>query len=302
MIKKTLYFENPSYIHLTEKQLVVKQGSGQYSEERSLPIEDIGIVILDHPQITTTHGVTNALLKNNACIVYCDDKHLPSSIMLPLSDNDTYSEKVKHQINASEPLKKQLWKQTVSQKILNQARVLQLLGFDYKYLERLHQKVQSGDNENLEGHASAVYWEAILKKYEVKRGRFEDSPNHYFNYGYAVLRAVIARNLVGSGCLPVLGIHHTNKYNAYCLADDIMEPYRPIVDLWIMNHLDKIDEPSETLNKADKVHLLQIPVIDIEIERKKSPLMVGAQRTTASLVKCFSGEARKILYPEIKIK
>jgi CRISPR-associated protein Cas1 len=209
---------------------------------------------------------------------------------------------VKHQINASEPLKKQLWKQTVSQKILNQARVLKILGFDYKYLERLHQKVQSGDNENLEGHASAVYWELILKKYEVKRGRYEDSPNHYFNYGYAVLRAVIARSLVGSGCLPVLGIHHTNKYNSYCLADDIMEPFRPIVDLWIINYLDKIEEPSETLTKSDKVHLLQIPVIDIEIERKKSPLMVGAQRTTASLVKCYSGDARKILYPEIKMK
>jgi CRISP-associated protein Cas1 len=303
MIKKTLYFENPSYVHLADKQLVVKQKIAGMENERSIPVEDIGLVILDHPQITTTQGIIAALLKNNACIVYCDEKHMPSSFMLPLADNDTYSEKVKHQIAASEPLKKQLWKQTVSQKILNQSRVLAILGFDNKYLLRLYQKVVSGDQENLEGHASAVYWELLLKKFEVRRGRYEESPNHYFNYGYAILRSVIARNLVGSGCLPVLGIHHTNKYNPYCLADDIMEPYRPIVDLWIYRYLlEQGTIISDELSREDKKHLLHIPVLDIVIEKKKSPLMVGAQRTTASLVKCYMGESRKLLYPEIKLK
>lgn len=300
MIKKTLFFENPSYIHLHNKQVTVRQGNSKSYTEKTIPAEDIGLVILDNPQITITHGVINALLKNNACILYCDEKHMPNAFMLSLADNDTYSEKVKYQINASEPLKKQLWKQTVCQKILNQSRVIKTLGYDSKYLERLHQKVQSGDQENLEGHASAVYWELLLKRFEVNRGRYEGSPNHFFNYGYAILRSIIARNLVGSGCLPVLGIHHTNKYNQYCLADDIMEPYRPIVDLWIYNYLIALEEVTDTLSKEDKTHLLQIPVIDVELEKKKSPLMVGAQRTTASLVKCFMGTARKIIYPEIR--
>lgn len=300
MIKKTLYFENPTYISLSNAQMKITQKDGSEERIRTIPVEDIGLVILDHPQITTTQGIILALLKNNACVVYCNEKHMPESFMLPLADNHTYSEKVKDQINASEPLKKQLWKQTVGQKILNQSKVLKTLGYKYKELESIYRRVQSGDTENVEGYASAIYWEEVLRTYESRRGRFEDAPNHLFNYGYAILRSVIARNLVGSGCLPVLGIHHTNKYNPYCLADDIMEPYRPIVDLMIINYLNDNYTLSDTLTREDKLHLLHIPVIDITIEKKKSPLMVGAQRTTASLAKCYSGEARKILYPDIQ--
>jgi CRISP-associated protein Cas1 len=299
MIKKTLYFENPSYIKLEQQQLVVNQKQDLTQPDRKIPVEDIGVVVFDHPQITTTQGIISALLKNNACIIYCDDKHMPLSMTLPLYDNDTYSEKVKYQIQATEPLKKQLWKQTVSQKIFNQAQVLKLLGLDYKKIERIYPKVVSGDSDNMEGYASALYWEQLLKPFEVKRGRYEDSPNHFFNYGYAILRSVIARSLVGSGCLPVLGIHHHNKYNPYCLADDIMEPYRPIVDLWIMRYLLDKKDIDDTLSKEDKIRLLQVPVLDIMLEKRKSPLMVGSQRTTASLVRCYAGETRKVLYPSI---
>lgn len=302
MIKKTLYFENQAYISLWNQQLKV-QGKNLLNEEysRTIPVEDIGLVILDHAQITLTHGIINALIQNNACIIHCDEKHLPNGLMLPLADNDTFTEKVRIQIEASEPLKKQLWRQTVATKIFNQSRTLQILGLPYKEVERLYKQVSSGDQENLEGHAAALYWSALLKPYAVNRGRYEEGPNFLFNYGYAVLRAVIARNLVGSGCLPVIGIHHRNKYNAYCLADDIMEPFRPIVDLYIMQKLLSGDMAvGENLTKENKIALLNIPVIDITIDKKKSPLMVGAQRTTSSLVKCFSGELRKIQYPEIQ--
>jgi CRISPR-associated protein Cas1 len=301
MIKKTIYFSNPAYIHLTNAQLSVKQSENGKDTTRLIPIEDIGIVILDHQQITTTQGVIQSLLQNNACIIYCDQKHMPISYMLPLHDNHTYSEKIKYQIHASEPLKKQLWKQTVTQKIINQAAVLKILGLNYKELESIHRRVLSGQVDNAEGYAASVYWAELLKPFDAKRGRFEASPNHLFNYGYAILRSVIARNLVGSGCMPVLGIHHTNKYNPYCLADDIMEPFRPIVDLYIMQYvITKNYTISPELEKDDRIFMLQIPVLDIVIDKKSSPLMVGSQRTTASLVKCFMGELRKIQYPEIK--
>jgi CRISPR-associated protein Cas1 len=223
---------------------------------------------------------------------------MPVSMSLPLASNDTYTEKIKYKIEASEPLKKQLWKQTVQQKIKNQALVLKSLGYESKQLEKMIPRVNSGDPENFEGQAAAVYWEKLLADHDVTRGRYEGPPNHLFNYGYAILRAVIARNLVGSGCLPVLGIHHSNKYNAFCLADDIMEPYRPLVDKMVMDYIRSKDRISDELTCEDKKQLLQIPVMDIRIENKTSPLMVGAQRTTASLAKCYMGTARKILYPE----
>jgi CRISP-associated protein Cas1 len=301
MIKKTLYFSSPAYVHLENAQLSVRQTELGKETQRKIPIEDIGIVILDHQQITTTQGVIQSLLLNNACVVYCDQKHMPISYLLPLHDNDTYSAKIKHQLMASEPLKKQLWKQTVTQKIHNQYAVLKLLDLPHREIAALHRRILSGNVENVEGFASAVYWRELLRPFEARRGRYEAPPNHLFNYGYAILRSVIARNLVGSGCLPVLGIHHTNQYNPYCLADDIMEPFRPIVDLYIMQYLiERNYEIDIDLSKDDRIHMLNIPVLDIVIDKKSSPLMVGSQRTTASLVKCYMGELRKIQYPEIK--
>lgn len=297
MIKRTIYFGNPAHLSVRNKQLSIKKYPSE--EEHTIPIEDIGLIVADHKQVTFTQTVVTSLQANNAAILWCGDNHMPLSLTLPLYSNDTFSEKVRYQIEASEPLKKQLWKQTVVAKIKNQYVVLDYLGNKSLLLEKMVSRISSGDAENYEGQAAAIYWNAILKKFEVTRGRFDGGPNVLFNYGYAILRAVIARNLVGSGCLPVLGIHHSNKYNPYCLADDIMEPYRPIVDLYIMRYLESLEDHEGELTKEDKTYLLQIPALDVHIEGKKSPLMVGAQRTTASLVKCYQGTARKILYPEL---
>lgn len=302
MIKKTLYFGNPSYLYLKDGQLIVKDPEAEttiLSIKAKIPTEDIGLIILDHQRITITQPLMIKLLENNTAILICNDLHMPISLTLPMAYNDTFSEKVKYQLEASEPLKKQLWRQTIVAKLRNQSKVLELLEMESRSIDRMSMRVRSGDPDNLEGQAANVYWDKLLKKYEVSRGRFEGPPNHYFNYGYAILRSVIARNLVGSGCLPVLGIHHRNKYNPYCLADDIMEPYRPLVDLMIFKYLSKINPVEDQLTKEDKAFLLQIPVLDVEINGKKSPLMVGSQRTTASLIRCFEGVERKILYPEL---
>lgn len=298
MIKRTIYIGNPARLSKKDMQMVVEPTEG---EIKSLPIEDIGLLILDDSQISITHALVNELLTENSAVLWCDNKHLPSGLILPMSANHIFTEKVRAQIEASEPLKKQLWQQTIQCKIKNQAALLKELGKQNKTLTELAKNVLSGDSQNIEARAAAYYWKVLFDELEsFKRGRFEGPPNNLFNYGYAVLRAVVARNLVGSGMIPVLGIHHHNKYNAYCLADDIMEPYRPVVDRLVLKifHEKKGEIPDE-LDKELKAALLQIPVLDVKIDKQTSPLMVGMQRTTASLMKCFEGEARKILYPEM---
>lgn len=268
--------------------------------KRTVPIEDIGIVLLDNHQITITHGCIAALLDNNAAIITCDRNHHPTGMMLPLDGNDTQSEKFRHQIDASQPLKKQLWQQTVQAKILNQAAVLFERGIPCDNMVYWARSVRSGDPDNYEGRAAAYYWKNVFPdKLKFFRGRDGDPPNNLLNYGYAILRAIVARGLVSSGLLPTLGIHHRNKYNAYCLADDIMEPYRPYVDKIVLGIIDRGENFLE-LSQNIKSQLLNIAVADVQFERGVSPLMVGLQLTTASLARCYEGTVRKITYPLMK--
>lgn len=307
MIKRILYFGNPAYLSTRYEQMVVKYPAIERNEtlppyfkkeaERTVPIEDIGMVVLDHKQITLTHDLCEKLIENNAVVVWCDAKHQPIGMTLPLAANDTHSEKTRYQLEASEPFKKQLWRQTVEAKIVNQANVLAYFGYPDQPLRYLASTVHSGDNTHVEARAASIYWKHLLGPFQTNRGRFEGPPNHLLNYGYALLRAIVARNLVGSGLLPVLGIHHRNKYNAYCLADDIMEPYRPFVDQYVFDYIRNTEILSDTLQKNDKAHLLGLTGLDVEIEGKTSPLLVGVQRTTSSLMKCYMGERRKLSYP-----
>lgn len=300
MIKKTLCFSNPAVLSLANSQLNIKLLNGDGQNQTTIPIEDIGVLVLDHPQISITHMLIAALLDNNVALITCNAKHMPTGLMLPLEGNTIQSERFQDQINASQPLKKQLWQQTVTQKIRNQATLLHhLRGAEVGNMLAWSQRVRSGDADNLEGRAAAYYWTQLMESYD-NWNRDPDGlwPNSLFNYGYAILRAIVARALVSSGLLPTLGIFHHNRYNAYCLADDIMEPYRPFVDQLVMGMLPLWPESTE-INTEMKKHLLQIPVLDILINGKRSPLMVGVSQTTASLSKCFSGELRKIVYPEM---
>jgi CRISPR-associated protein Cas1 len=298
MIKKTLYFGNPAYLSITQQQLVIKSDS----TERKIPVEDIGILIIDHYQISITHAVLHMLLENNAAVVTCNDKHHPTGLLLNLDGHTLQSEKFKAQINASEPLKKQLWQQTIKAKIANQTAVLNTWEIDSGFMNRCFQKILSGDTSNQEAQASKYYWNNLFNEEEpyFTRERSGIYPNNFLNYGYAVLRATVARGLVSSGLLPTLGIHHSNKYNAYCLADDIMEPYRPYVDHLVKEIINE-DPQEKEITTTIKRKLLEIPALNIEIDGKDSPLMVGLQRTTASLAACYEGELKKILYPNFKV-
>ena len=289
MIKRTLYFGNPSYLSLRNAQLVLRLPEVSNNDtlpdtfkkavERTIPIEDIGVVVLDHSQITITQGLLEALLENNCAIITCDKSRLPVGLVLPLCGNTTQNERFRDQLNASLPLKKQLWQQTVQQKIANQAAILESRGIVAKNMRAWVGEVRSGDIDNMEARAAAYYWSSIFPHLDsFRRDRDGDPPNNLLNYGYAILRAVVARSLVISGLLPTLGIHHHNRYNAYCLADDVMEPYRPYVDGLVCEIMEEVG-----------------------IQGRRSPLMVAVAQTTASLYKCFNGELRKIINPELKL-
>jgi CRISP-associated protein Cas1 len=297
VIKRTLYFGNPAYLHKNLQQLKVIKPEDN-SEIGSIPIEDIGVILLDHPQITITHALIEALLENKVALISCDGKHLPVGLMLPLDGNTLQTERFTKQIEASEPLKKNLWSQTVKAKIENQSKVLELAGMEGKRLNALIPQLQSGDPDNIEGRAASVYWKLLFEEIPFVRDRYGVMPNAHLNYGYAILRAIVARALVGSGLLPTLGIHHSNKYNAYCLADDIMEPYRPFIDWIVYDMVMNKQIEGDEINREQKAKLLQIASIDVLMDGKKSPLMVGMSRTTNSLFECYCGLRRKIIFPE----
>ena len=196
-------------------------------------------------------------------------------------------------------MRKQLWQHTIRQKILNQAALLKKQGRKTENMKYWAEQVKSGDTENHEGRAAAYYWgELFDSALNFRRDPDGSAPNSLLNYGYAILRATVARSLVGSGLLPTFGIHHHNRYNAYCLADDIMEPYRPYIDQLVLE-LMKNSECLDELTKEHKAKLLQIPVLDVMINNHRSPLMIATQQSAASLAKCFIGELRKIEYPEM---
>lgn len=308
MIKKTLYFGNPAYLSLRNKQLVIQLPGVVKNDTlpetfkadavKTIPVEDIGVVILDSKRITITHGLIEALLENNCALITCNSNRMPVGLMLPFDGNTTQTERFRDQIDASVPLKKQLWQQTVQAKIQNQAYVLENKSKTIaKNMLVWANDVKSGDPDNYEARAAVYYWNNIFPDIPgFTRGRDGEPPNNLLNYGYAILRAVVARSLVASGLLPTLGIHHRNKYNVYCLADDIMEPYRPFVDKLVFEIMERETDISE-LSQEIKAQLLNIPVLDVIINKQRSPLMIAVGQTTASLNKCFSGKIRKIKYP-----
>lgn len=312
MIKRTLYFGNPTYLSTKLDQLVVRLPTVEKNTElpdgfkkeaqATIPIEDIGIVILDHQQIVISQALIAKLLENNVALITCNNTHHPTGLLLNLDGNSLQSQRFQAQIEASEPLKKQLWQQTIRAKIKNQAIALAVAGHQIQNMLHWAENVKSGDTENHEGRAAAWYWKNIFKDVLQDENDFirdpgGAAPNNLLNYAYAIIRATAARALVGSGLLPTLGIFHRNQYNAYCLADDVMEPYRPYADMVVRKILKENEGGSLELMPEMKKKLLTLPAIDVVLEGEKSPLMIALQRTTASLAKCFLGETRKIAYP-----
>jgi len=296
MITRSIYIGNPAYLKLKDEQMYIMEPSTNEMKGK-VPVEDLGLLMLDHFQITISHQLIQKMMGQNVVVVSCDSHHLPHGIMLPLYGHTEHSDRIKDQLEASEPLKKQLWKQTIECKIENQKEVLRRLGNYYEPMIDYQNNVKSGDITNMEGIAAQHYWKYLISL-DFLRQRFGDSPNQFFNFGYSVLRSIVARAIVETGLLPVLGIFHKNKYNPYCLADDLMEPYRPFVDLLVMDWLTN-NSNVEDLTKEFKSHILQIATKDVRIDDKTRPLMVAVKTTATSLYKCYTGEKRLISYPEL---
>lgn len=301
MIKRTILIENKSSITTKNLQLVLKSEI----RESCIPIEDIGFLVLDNAEIYISITAMNLMIENNTAIIICGNNHLPNGMFLNLNSHHIQQEIFKNQIDASIPLKKQLWQQTIVEKISNQGILLEKISKNKNHFEFLASKVLSGDTTNMEGVAAQQYWKyffessdsELAQQINFKRERFGNYPNNFLNYGYAILRAATARSLSGSGLLNTLGIHHKSKYNAFALADDIMEPFRPIVDEKVFNIMHRYEE--QELNTAIKADLLQILTRTVYFKDEKSPLMVGLQKTASSLQQCFIGERKKIKYPQL---
>ena len=295
MLKRTIYIGNPTYLKLKDNQLKIEDAETRETIG-SIPIEDLGFLVLDHYQMTMSHQLIVALQQNNVAIISCDESHLPLGLMLPMSGHVEHSERLKYQINMSEPLRKQLWKQTVEAKIFQQKALLSKFGFVEEPMQNYLTNVKSGDTSNMEGIAAQYYWKQLFDNFT--RERNGDATNNLLNFGYAILRSMVARALVSSGLNPTIGIFHRNKYNAFCLADDIMEPYRPYVDELVLEWMQKPFRPTE-MNKEAKAHLLKIATKDVKMDGLTRPLLTSLSMTTSSLYKCMIGEQRVIRFPEM---
>ncbi|MBP5982140.1 MAG: type II CRISPR-associated endonuclease Cas1 [Fluviicola sp.] len=292
MLKKTIFIENKASLTIKLNQLIIKSEL----REASIPIDDIGFVVVDHLETYISISVINELIENNAALIICGKNHLPNGMFLNLNSHHIQQKLFGYQIAASLPLKKQLWQQTIIEKITNQSLLLSRITNNKNTLPYFASKVQSGDSTNMEGVAASYYWKSIFE-FSFKRERFGDYPNNFLNYGYAILRAATARALSGSGLLNTLGIHHKNQYNAFALADDIMEPFRPLVDEKVIDLIDQFE--SQELTPAVKKELLSILTRTVYFQDEKSTLMVALQKTASSLQQCFCGEKRKINYPKL---
>lgn len=292
MLKKSILIEKKSKITAKNLQLHIKNEH----REASIPIEDIGFVVIDNPEVYISITAMNLLVDNNASVIICNTSHMPNGLFLNLNSHHIQQEVFSFQMKASQPLKKQLWQQTVVEKIKNQGILLEKITNEKNKFEHLASKVLSGDTTNMEAVAANFYWKSFFS-IDFKRERFGNYPNNFLNYGYAILRAATARALSGSGLLNTLGIHHKSKYNAFALADDIMEPFRPLVDEAVHFIMQNYDE--QELNTEIKSELLKVLTRTVYFKTEKSPLMVALQKSASSLQQCYSGKRKKIKYPKL---
>lgn len=292
MLKRTLFFSTPYSLSLRDNQMVIRTKEAP-DMQKSVPVEDIGVVVLEHPQTSVTLPLLNALSDHNVAVIFCGDTRMPNAMLMSLDSNRTQGESYRAQLEASEPLKKGVWRQIVEAKIRNQAALLTKLGREGDRLKPCYCNVRSGDADNREGVAVRIYWAELFGR-EFVRMREGAAPNNLLNYGYTILRAAVARSLMGAGLFPAMGIFHRNRYNAFPLADDVMEPYRPYVDEAVYG---LYAQGRVQLTQEVKGALLRVLFADTRFAKVMRPLEVGLTFTAASLAKCFAGTGKKIVYP-----
>jgi len=294
MIKRVIEISQAgSYLSISLGQLIIRQDK---KEVGRIPCEDIGVLLVDHSGVVYTHSVFTELLRHGAAVVLCGSNHHPTGMFLPVESNTTQSERFRYQINAKEPLKKRLWQQVVKAKIAHQAKLVKDDTVTYKALKCLERRVRSGDPDNVEAQASKRFWHSYIQDGSFRRDINGAFPNNLLNYGYMVMRAAVARALCSAGLLPTLGIHHRNRYNAYCLADDMIEPFRGFVEAKVRDICDSGGKTDE-LNQATKAAILEVLSESVNTGGFNGPLMVGLHRTMASLQRCFAGEQKKLELP-----
>lgn len=302
MIKRTLEISRePAHLAVRHEQLLLKRDGEIVGQA---PCEDLGVVVVDHPQSTYSHHALVSLADAGAAVVLCGRDHLPSALVLPLADHTQVVWRLTDQINVSLPLKKRLWQQLVVAKVRGQARNLDPSLSAHKKLLAMAGEVRSGDPTNIEAHAAKVYWRHWL----VSSRPEDDEPfrrdpngaglNAFLNYGYAILRAAIGRALVAAGLEPRLGLHHSGRSNAFCLADDLIEPFRPLVDERVR---EMHRQGHETLNQPAKAELLNLLAEPMTLastpDEISGPLMVMLHRMTTSLARCYAGESKRLDIP-----
>lgn len=292
MIKQTLMFTSPVSLSLKDKQMVITFKDNKDTVTR--PIEDVGFVVIENPMVSITVPLLNELADNNVAVIFCDKKMMPKTMLMTLDGNTTQQESYKYQLNASLPMKKNVWKQLVECKIKNQSLLLNKVGKDGGVLKPYYLNVKSGDSDNREGAAAREYWRLLFDD-GFKREREGLPPNGMLNYGYTILRAAVTRALIGSGLYPAFGVFHRNRYNAFPLADDVMEPYRPFVDE-IVYHL-YYDGAVNELDSQTKRKLLRVLFSDVKMGNVTRPLENALSLTTASLLKMYKGESDKLSLP-----
>lgn len=293
--KRTLVFSNPYSLNLKNRQMVIRAKDNE-DFHKTVPIEDLGYLILEDQRISITLPLLNALVENNVAVIICSEKFMPSAMLMNLDQNSTQAESYRNQLEASEPLKKNIWKQIVEAKIKNQAALLDKLNKDGSKLKPYYSNVKSGDSDNREGLAAKEYWNELFGR-EFIRFREGDTPNEMLNYGYTILRAAVTRALMGSGLLPIVGVFHRNKYNAFPLADDLMEPYRPFVDEIVFK---LYSMGNNELTGRVKQEIINVLYVDTFFDKMTRPLGVSLSLTTASIAKCFNGTQKKIVYPLLR--
>lgn len=291
MIKRVVDISNPGYIHLKHSQLIIKRDREVIA---SISIEDLGVLILQHPGIVITQAVIIACQKNNVVVVLCDAQHLPYSALLPLTEaNSLHSRVIQQQIAASTPVKKRLWQTVVRYKLNEQAETLQQLGKDSTFLQALAQRVKSGDTGNLEAQGAQRYWPALMGK-DFRRNQDMAGANSLLNYGYAIIRATMARAICGTGLHPTLGIHHSNQYNGLCLADDLMEPLRPWVDYLVC----RLPANKQEVSQESKRIMLSLLAAKVRYQKKKMPLMLACSYLCSDFKKSLGDKTLRLNYPQ----
>ena len=294
MIKRTIDISEPAYLHLKNQQFCIdKQGE----LVAQIPIEDLGVVILQNPAIVMTQALMVACQKNNVAVVFCDERHLPYSVLLPLSEgNALHSKILQQQINITLPTKKRLWQRIVQQKINAQAQTLKNINQSAVLLERLAAQVKPGDPDNLEAQAAQAYWKLLFGQ-SFRRDSDLAGINSVLNYGYSIMRAMVARALVSGGLHPTIGLNHHNQYNGLCLADDLMEPFRP----WVDYEVYKMAENTADLqvHKDTKIVLLNLLSKNVLWEQQEMPLMVATHYLVASLKRAFEDKQCVLSYPKM---